>query len=558
MNISMGIVIGDFAVVTDILVSVGSSVKNGDELLYVEMQKGVMPILAGCDGVVAELRCSVGDKVKQGDLLLRIDDAEVQENKVLNSALPVEDKSTDLLIIGGGPGGYVAAIYAAKKGLHVTLVEKDRLGGACLNYGCIPTKTLVKSSSVYQAIKGSAVFGVECSAATVDIAKVIQRKNTVISQLVGGVEGLMGANRITVLSGKATFSSETTVDVVCKNQLIRVSAKDIIIATGAVPARLNIPGADLPCVIDSTDALNMENLPSSIVIIGGGVIGIEFAFLYANFGIQVTVVEYLDRVIPTLDKEISSEIEKIAKKRGIKIFTSSKVLEIQQDINKQAIISFEHNGEISYAVSDITLMAVGRAPYTDGLALDIVQVAFNDNGRGVKINRQMQTNVPHIYAIGDVTNGIQLAHVASHQGIVAVENILGNERHMDYEAIPSVIFTEPEIASVGKTPEDCAKSNISYTAGKFDFYANGKALTMNEKEGFVKLIQDSHSRKILGGSIIGPDASSLIACLALAVQNGLRDTDIAATVFPHPTTGEALHEAALSFSCGAIHGHDNR
>lgn len=553
----MGMVMGDNALVSQILVAVGQKVKSGDELLYVEMQKGVMPIIASGVGAISKILVSEGDEIKEGDLLVILDDgADAGLTMTSEAAVPQKESTqvdTDLLIIGGGPGGYVAAIYAAQKGLRVVLAEKNRLGGTCLNQGCIPTKALVKSSLVYRGMLQSGSFGIKADPPTVNMDQVIERKNMVVSRLVGGVEGLMKDNNITVLKGWASFGSGDAVSVDCADTIIQVSAKHTIISTGSSTKYLDIPGRDASCVIDSARALDMETLPESITIVGGGVIGLEFAFIYANFGVPVTILEYMDRLIPTVDPAVSEEIERIAKARGIAVHTSAKVLRVQEDIAEKAVTYFEKEERELCVISERVLMAVGRRANLDGLGLDAAGIHLNDKGTGIKVNSRMKTNIDAIYAIGDVTDTIQLAHVASRQGMVAVDNILGQDSEMEYHAVPSVVFTEPEIASVGKTPADSEDGGVAYRCSQFPYMANGKAVTMNETEGFIKLTQDSNTGKIIGGSIIGADASALIATITLAIENGLDAVNIAKTIFAHPTTSEAIHEASLGLGIGALH-----
>ena len=460
---------------------------------------------------------------------------------------------TDLLIIGAGPGGYVAAIYAAKNGLDVTLVEKSRLGGTCLNIGCIPTKTLVKSSEVSQNIRNAEEFGIEIDGnISVNMNKVIERKDNVAERLVSGIEYLMKKNKIRVISGNASFTDKNIVNVLGDDNYT-IYGRDIIIATGSKISNINIPGIDLPFVLNSTTALSSTELPGSITIIGGGVIGMEFAFIYSNFGVNVNVIEFLDRTLTMVDKDISREIQRVAKRQKIKIHTSSKVTKIEGSEDGKAIITYEDKKGVHSLVSDKVLAAIGREPNLDGLNIENSNVKLNDNTRGIKVDNSMKTNIDNIYAIGDVTDIIQLAHVASHQGLVAVDNILNKDRKVDYLSVPNVIFTSPEIASVGLTEDKSKEEGLDITVSKIPFSGNGKALAMNETRGFVKLIKNNETGKIIGGSIIGPDASSLITILTIAIQNGLTEHEINNTIFPHPTTSEVIQEAAQDLGLGAIH-----
>ncbi len=474
--------------------------------------------------------------------------------KMFENDQRTKEINTDLLIIGAGPGGYVAAIYAAKNGLDVTLVEKSELGGTCLNVGCIPTKTLVKSSEISQNVLKAEEFGIEIDGdIKVNMESVIERKDNVVNRLVSGIEFLMKKNKINVISGQASFVNENIVKVTGSTDY-RVQAKDIIIATGSKISKVNIPGIDLPFVLDSTRALSSTDLPKSITIIGGGVIGMEFAFIYNNFGVQVNVVEFLDRTLAMVDKDVSREIQKICRREKIKVHTGSKVTKIQSSEDGKAVITYENKKGEQLLMSDKVLVAIGREPNIDGLELENSGVKLGEKARGISVNKAMKTNVEHIYAIGDVTDILQLAHVASHQGLVAVDNILNKDAKMDYSAVPNVIFTSPEIATVGMGEDQAKEEDLDITVSKTPFIGNGKAISMNETRGFVKLVKNNETGKIIGGSIIGPDASNLITILTTAIANGLTETEINKTIFPHPTTGEVIQEASQDLGLGAIHG----
>ena len=464
-----------------------------------------------------------------------------------------EETTTDLLIIGAGPGGYVAAIYAAKNGLDVTLVEKYKLGGTCLNIGCIPTKTLVESSKVSHMMKNAEVFGIQIDGDTsTNMKEVIERKDAITQRLVSGIKFLMKKNKIKVIYGEASFIDESAIEVEGTSNY-KIQAKDIIIATGSRISKVNIPGIDLPFVLDSTKALSLTNLPESITIVGGGVIGMEFAFIYKKFGVDVNVIEFMDRTLTMVDKDISREIQRTARREKIKIHTSSKVTKIQESQDGKAIITYEDKKGEHEFVSDKVLVATGRQPNIEGLNIEVTGVLLNENQNGIKVDDTMQTSNSHIYAIGDVTDIIQLAHVASHQGIVAVDNILNKDRKMNYTAVPNVIFTCPEIATVGIGEDQAKEKGLDITISKIPFTSNGKALAMNEARGFIKLIKNNETEKIIGGSIIGPDASALISTLTTIIVNGLSLSEINETIFPHPTTSEIIGEATLDMGIGAIH-----
>jgi dihydrolipoamide dehydrogenase len=539
-------------------VKLGDKVAAGDTLAQVETAKGNRPIKAASEGTVAAILCEEGMEIASNAEMFEITGELVsQEPAKANIESQASGKqtelSTDLLVIGGGPGGYVAAIYAAKNGLKVTLVEKAQLGGTCLNVGCIPTKALVKSAEVCHQVRNAALFGIETQGSiTVNMKQVIARKDEIKSRLVSGVDFLMKKNDINVISGLASFVNQNTVEIKGNENYI-IKAKYIIIATGSKISKIAIPGMELPFVLNSTTALSYSEMPKSIAIIGGGVIGMEFAFLYNNFGVDVHVIEYMDRLLTMVDSDLSKEICDIAEENNIKVHTGSKVMKIQSAVDGRAVITYEDGDGEHLVVSDKVLVAIGREPNLDGLFIENSGVMLNSKGRGIQVDGSMRTNIEHIYAIGDVTNILQLAHVASHQGIVAVDNILKKNKTMDYSAVPNVIFTAPEIASVGMGEDEAKAKGMDIAVSKFSFEGNGKALTMNEPRGFIKLIKNMETGKIIGGSIIGADAASLISTLTVAIANKFTEEEITETIFSHPTTSEVIHEAALDFGIGALH-----
>lgn len=526
-----------------IAVSVGDKVEKGTVLAEVEGGKNNKIYKAPVGGTVSAVSVSEGETAAKGaELFAIVTDGEAEE----------KDFHTQLLIIGGGPGGYVAAIYAAKNGLKTTLVEKANLGGTCLNVGCIPTKALVKSSEICHNVNHALDFGIIAEKAVPDMNKIIDRKNNVVHQLVSGIDGLMDKNSVNVLRGSASFLSDKEVLVKDKEGVEhKITFDDVIIATGSNISKIVIPGIELPFVLNSTTALDNRVLPESITIIGGGVIGLEFAFLYRNLGVEVTVVEFMDRLLPMVDRDISEEICKIALKKGIRVELSSRVTKFEEADGK-AVTTFEKDGAEVSIESEKVLVAIGRNPNLEGLCIEKTSVELNERGRGIKVDNGMRTNVEHIYAIGDVNNIIQLAHAASHQGIIAVDNIMGKNHEFNKINVPSVTFTSPEIANVGWGEDELKAAGRKYTVGRFDYISNGKALTMNETEGYIKLIKDENDY-VIGCSIIGADASSLIAAVTVAIANGLKDSEIRSTIFAHPTTGEVIHEAAMGLGIGTLH-----
>lgn len=532
-------------IVGTIEVEPGQFVQAGQTLASVETSKGSRPIKVGTGAKIVQILCHEGDEVQAGQDLFLIE--EMSEDD-----LPREPLSADLFIIGGGPGGYVTALYAAKRGLSVVLAEQKLLGGTCLNCGCIPTKALIQSAHMYKTMKAGMDFGIAASHISFDAEKIFQRKNEICTELRNGVEGLLEANKVTVVNGHAAFTGAASAVVKEGTRETVVNFKDAVIATGSTPV---VPAAMGPMpdfVMDSEQALNAGHFEDSVVIIGGGVIGMEFAFLYQTMGVQVYVVEFMDHILGNTDADVSQLIVEQAQDLGIRVFTGSKVTGVVRSDSGEAIVTFEQDGQLHTLVSASVLTAMGRRPVTTDLGLDAAGVELTARG-AIGIDANMRTSVPHIYAIGDVTGKLALAHTASHQGIAAVDTICGEPREVDYGCIPSVIFTSPEVASVGKTEQECAKAEIPVVVSKFPFAANGKAKIMGEEAGFVKLIRHAESRVLLGGSIVGPDASALISTVTTAVKTGMTDLELSEVVFAHPTTSEAIHEADLGLSVGMLH-----
>lgn len=541
----------------------GDEVQTGDALFDVESSKGNVTVKAPANGTVERVMVAEGAMVNVGDVLAEMGVADAADKgraggfSYMMGMLKPEKQTIecDIAIIGGGPGGYVAAIQGAKMGAKVVLIEKEKVGGTCLNWGCIPTKALVRSAEVFRNLKEAEHFGLRTTGVAVDMEKVVARKNSIVEELAGGIEYLLETHGVTLLRGKGSLVSSGVVSVSSPRMETTVNARNVIIATGCRTAQLPIPGIDSPNVLTSTEALDLKQLPRKMVVVGGGVIGMEFAFLFNNLGVDVTVLEYMDHILVTLDRDVSEEITRIATTRGIHIFTGAKVQEIISAEGGECLVAFEHASAVKYVAAEQVLMAVGRKPVTDELGLEALGIEMNANGCGVKVNEKMETSLPRVYAIGDVTNKLQLAHVASHQGVVAVKNIMGESCDMRYDVVPSAIFTDPEIATVGASEAECKAKGLDVVIGKFPLAANGKALTLGERLGFVKLIKERESGRIIGGSILGAHATDLIAEIALAIRNNLTAHAVIETIHAHPTTAEAIHEAALSVEGGALHFH---
>lgn len=467
----------------------------------------------------------------------------------------------DLLVVGGGPGGYVAAIRAAQRGLRVGLVEKERPGGVCLNWGCIPTKAMLRSAEVFQTIKDAADFGIHADNVRFDFAAVRQRKDGIVKELTDGVAGLLRANGVTVIEGHARFTGPTTVEVFEAGQspifpggpryaaaptataTRTVRATDVIIATGSVPAQLPIPGADLPGVITSDGAFGLTEVPGRLVVIGGSAVGAEWASLFATFGSDVTVVELQDRLVPLEDKEIGVALGRSFGKRGITVLTGSTVTAIgRADDTLRVRVGGPKAEELD---ADVVLVGVGRRPNTAELGLDVAGIATDTRGF-ISVDDQLRTGVEHVYAIGDVTGKALLAHVASHQGLTAADVIAGHDVHIDYTVIPAATFTHPEIASVGLTEDAARAAGHEVITAKFPFAALGRAKSFGDTEGFLKIVAGARHQEVLGVHIIGPSASDLITEGALAISLEATLEELADTIHAHPTLGEIGMEAALT------------
>lgn len=458
----------------------------------------------------------------------------------------------DIAVIGGGPGGYVAAIRAAQLGGRVLLVEKASLGGVCLNRGCIPTKTLLKSAEKWEDLKRSAEFGLTATGIGFDFGAVMARKNAVVGQLRGGIEQLVRSHGITVVQGTAVLTGAGRLEVRLPADDGRESyeARKIIIATGSQPALLTVPGCELPAVITSDELLALTEVPPSLLVIGGGVVGIEFAALMRSFGCEVTIVELLPAILPGLDNDLVKRLGLILRKQGIKILAGARVTAIEA-AQAGVLVTVETDKGRQQLPAGKVLVATGRRPVLADLGLAAAGVVYDRSG--ITVNQRLETNVPGIYAIGDITGRSMLAHVASAEGLVAAENALGAGSLMDYSAVPACIFTTPEIASVGLTEQAALAGGEAIKISKFNFAANGKAVSMAEPDGLVKIVAAAGTGKVLGMHILGAHASDLIMEGALAIRNNLTARDIAHTIHPHPTLSEVVMECAHGIDGDIIH-----
>ena len=465
------------------------------------------------------------------------------------------ENNFDVIIIGGGPGGYVCAIRAAQLGLKTACIESRKtLGGTCLNVGCIPSKSLLNlSENYFKAKKDFNKQGIEISDIKLNIEKMMSNKDKSVQVLTKGVEFLLKKNKVSYIEGKGVLFSKNDVVVYNGEKKTSYKAKNIVIATGSVPTSL--PGVDIDEVniVSSTGALKLKQVPKKLVVIGGGYIGLEMGSVWSRLGSEVTVVEYLDHITPGMDREISNEFQKILTKQGIKFELNSKVTSVK-NLDDKVNVEFEKNKDSKKIKIDVdkVLVSVGRKPYTDGLNLTKIGIKKDTKGC-IEVNSKLQTSVNNIFAIGDVIKGPMLAHKAEEEGIAVAEIIAGQAGHVNYDVIPGVVYTSPEVASVGKTEEQLKKEQTNYKVGKFPFLANSRAKVNNETDGFVKILAHSKTDKILGVHIIGPHCGDMIAEMALAMEFGASAEDIARTCHAHPTHTEAIKEAALAVDKRPIH-----
>jgi dihydrolipoamide dehydrogenase len=457
----------------------------------------------------------------------------------------------DLIVIGAGPGGYVAAIRAAQLGLKTACVEKmPTLGGTCLNIGCIPSKALLHASEKFEeAGHALAAFGVKVSGVELDLAGMMGHKDKVVKANVDGVDFLFKKNKIDRLKGTARFTAKDRIEVEGKTY----AAKNFVIATGSDSTPLKGVEADETRIVTSTGALSLPEVPKHLVVIGGGVIGLELGSVWSRLGAKVTVVEFLDRILPTNDGEVSKQMQRILAKQGMTFKLSSKVTGAQKT-DKGVTLTVEpaKGGDAETIEADYVLLSIGRRPHTEGLGLDAAGVELDERGR-VKTDKHFRTNVEGIYAIGDVIAGPMLAHKAEDEGVAVAEILAGQAGHVNYDTIPSVVYTWPEVASVGRSEEELKQAGVAYKAGKFPFLANGRARAMNATDGFVKILADAKTDRVLGVHIIGAEAGTIIAECVLAMEFGASAEDIARTCHAHPTLNEVVKEAALAVDGRAIH-----
>ena len=547
----------------------GGHVDAGQDVYEMEYDKSTAPVQCRTAGTLHHL-VAEGTAVPVGQPVAVVlqdgesmDSVDLKVADVANAAAPIKATApaaapaapaavkgdADVIVIGGGPGGYVCANKLGMLGKSVIVVERDRVGGTCLNRGCIPTKALLQCCEVYDNAKHGELWGVVPGTLSVDLPKVDAFREKIVNGLVHGVESLLKARKVKTIKGEAHFTGPKTLEVKTAEGVKTLTAENIVIATGSKNVAPPIPGLDGKNVITSTEALHVDKLPGSFVIIGGGVIGMELAVVYANFGVKVTVVEAMDQLLNICDKEVADCCQRILSKK-MDIFTSARVSCVEDKGDKK-VVRFVKDGKEEAVEADLVLAALGRAPDNESLQLDRAGITMNR--RAIATDDRLMTNVPGVYAIGD-SNGIgMLAHVASAEGITVAEGICGKDAHINRNVVPSCIYCEPEIAQVGLTEEQVKASGREYKVGKFPFRANGRSMIVNQTEGFVKVIGDAKTNEILGVHIIGQFATEMIGECAMAMKLEGCVEDIAQTIHAHPTVSESIMEAAESYLGGAIH-----
>ncbi len=454
----------------------------------------------------------------------------------------------DVIVIGSGPGGYVSAIRAAQLGMKTALIEKySTMGGTCLNVGCIPSKSLLDSSHHYEnALHNFEDHGISVDGKIkLDLDKMMSRKSSVVEQTTKGLEYLMSKNDITVYHGLGSFKDESTIEINTAGKTQTINGNNIIIATGSKPTKLPFADFDGERIISSTEALKLSEVPKHLVVVGGGVIGLELGQVYSRLGAKVTVLEYQDRIIPNMDSSLSKELAKVFKKSGVKVNTSHKVLSIERKGDSVFIVAENKKGESETFEGDYCLISIGRSAYTEGLNLEAIGVSTDKYGR-VEVDNNLKTSVANVFAIGDVVKGAMLAHKAEEEGVYVAEYIKGQKPHINYNLIPGVVYTWPEVASVGKTEDDLKNSNKNYKVGQFPMRALGRSRASSDLDGFVKILADAESDEILGIHMIGARCADLISEAVVAMEYRASAEDIARISHAHPTFSEAIKEAALA------------
>jgi len=555
--------IGDFSEVpvVSVLVSVGDTVAAEDPLIEIESDKATMEVPSPADGVVKDIKVAEGDNVSEGSLILVLEaegaaeapkaaspeaPAAPQAVAATGSAIGAGDVHAEVVVLGSGPGGYTAAFRAADLGKKVVLIEKDSsLGGVCLNVGCIPSKALLHSAKVITEAEEMAEHGISFSKPEVDLDKLRGWKESVVKQLTGGLGSLAKARKVQVVNGYGTFTGPNMIEVDNNGEKSTVSFDQCVIAAGSEPVTLPFIPHDDPRVIDSTGALELEDVPERLLVLGGGIIGLEMATVYDALGSKVTIVEFMDQIIPGADKDVVKPLHKRIEGRYEAILTKTKVTAVKATDAGLEVTMEDPKGEV-VDTFDKVLVAVGRRPNGAKVNAAAAGVAVDERGF-IAVDSQQRTGVPHIFAIGDVVGQPMLAHKAVHEGKVAAEVAAGHKRHFDARVIPSVAYTDPEVAWIGVTENQAKAEGMKVGKGVFPWAASGRSLSLGRSEGLTKLIFDEESERVIGAGIVGPNAGDLIAEVALAIEMGADAVDLGHTIHPHPTLSETVNFAAEMF-----------
>ena len=556
--------LGDFdeVVVVEVHVTEGDSIQEGDPILTLETEKAAMDVTSTVSGVVENVVVGIGDKVSNGDLVSNVSPQTGQDSEILMKSNDDEPEQQiessnatdqpmqseydyDLIVLGAGPGGYAAAFRASDLGLKVALVDRNAdLGGVCLNVGCIPSKAFLHAAKILDDSKEAEISGIKFNEPEIDLSKMKSWKNNIIKGLTGGLKGLAQKRNVEVIQGTATFLSKREIEIIHEGKSKKMSSKQFIVAVGSEPAELPFLPND-PRIIDSTGALEPNEVPSNILIIGGGIIGLEMSTIYSALGSEVTIVELTKDLMPGTDPDLVRPLEKILKKKCKSIMKSTQV--ISAEPSDQGIdVSFRQDDKEFSEIFQNILVAVGRQSNGNLLGLDAIGVNIDERGI-IGVDKQFRTNVESIFAIGDVIGDPMLAHKASHEGKIAAEVVSGHKVTNDVRCIPSVAYTDPEVAWVGLSEEECKAKGFDYGKGIFPWSASGRSLTIGRNEGMTKLLFNKSTKKIIGGGIVGPNAGDLIAEIALAIEMDCDVSDIALTVHPHPTLSETVAMAAEMF-----------
>ena len=556
--------LGDFdeVVVVEVHVAEGDSIQEGEPILTLETEKAAMDLPSTISGVIENIVVGIGDKVSNGDLVSNVSSQTGQDQEIpikSNDNEPEQEIESgnatdqpmqseydyDLIVLGAGPGGYAAAFRASDLGLNVALVERNPdLGGVCLNVGCIPSKAFLHAAKILDDSKEAEISGIKFDEPEIDLSKMKAWKNNIIKGLTGGLKGLAQKRNVEVVQGTATFLSKKEIEIIHDGKSKKMSSKQFIVAVGSEPAELPFLPND-PRIIDSTGALEPNEVPSNILIIGGGIIGLEMSTIYSAFGSEVTIVELTKDLMPGTDPDLVRPLEKVLKKKCKSIMKSTQV--ISAEPSDQGIdVSFRQDDKEFSEIFQNILVAVGRQ--SNGNLLGLEEIGVNIDERGIiAVDKQFRTNVESIFAIGDVIGDPMLAHKASHEGKIAAEVVSGHKVTNDVRCIPSVAYTDPEVAWVGLSEEECKAKGFDYGKGIFPWSSSGRSLTIGRNEGMTKLLFNKSTKKIIGGGIVGPNAGDLIAEIALAIEMDCDVSDIALTVHPHPTLSETVAMAAEMF-----------